>query len=181
MNKDKIAELLLTPDALVTLSMIDAKLLVEYMVLKKIEKGNILFLANQTDVKSDYMLLVLDGEVLIEVDTTGHGSSVVSIAGAGHLIGEMGVLDGAPRSATCTAQTTVEVAILSRYDLERLIMKHPEIASRFILAIAKRLADRVRLGNHKLFMLNQMNHAMQLELNAPMKKRPHRFLAPLEI
>lgn len=179
LTKDAIAQLLLTPDALVTLSLDDAKTLVGYMLLSQYKEGAVIFRAGQQGVASDYLMLVIDGDVLIEHDSTGDGSVVVSVLGAGHLIGEMGVIDGAPRSATCTAQTAVEVAMLSRTDLERLLIEHPQLGARFVMAIAKRLADRVRLGNQKILMLSQVNDAMQQEIKAQSAKRPHRFLTAL--
>jgi CRP-like cAMP-binding protein len=169
------ASLLLTPDALVTLSLEDASVVAGYMTVIDLEPQTVVFKANQTDAQSDYMLLVLDGEVLIETLSSGDSTVVVNVLGAGHLIGEMSVLDGTPRSATCTAQTDVKVAKLTRGNLESLIEKHPTIAARFLMAIAKRLADRVRLGNHRLLMLSQVNEAMREEMNVKSRKRPHRF------
>jgi CRP/FNR family transcriptional regulator, cyclic AMP receptor protein len=179
LDKAKIAELLLTPDALVTLSLEDAKVLVGYMLMTTYKENSVIFQAGQSHVASDYLLLVLEGDVLIETDSTGDGSVVVNVLSAGHLIGEMGVIDGAPRSATCTAQTNVEVAMLSKSDLERLLIEEPQLAARFVLAIAKRLADRIRLGNQKLLILTQVNEAMQQEINVQKTKRPHRFIAAL--
>jgi len=173
---EKIAPLLLTSEALITLSLEDAKIVASYMTVSRLAPETVVFQANQTDVASDYMLLVLEGEILIEALSSGDSTVIVNVLGAGHLIGEMGVLDGGPRSATCTAQTDVEVALLTRSRLEEVMEDHPRIASRFLMAIAKRLADRVRLGNHKLLMLNQVNDAMREEMNAKSRKRPHRFV-----
>jgi CRP-like cAMP-binding protein len=181
MNIKKIAPLLLTPDAFVTLTMEDALTVAEYMTLLHFEEAQIIFHANHQDDASDYMLLVVDGDVLIETSSSGNASVVVNILGSGHLIGEMGVLDGEPRSATCTAQTVVEVAMLTRSSVERLIVEHPKIASRFLMAIAKRLADRVRLGNQKLLMLNQVNLAMQQEIESKAPKRRHRFVTTISV
>lgn len=178
-TKDTIAQLLLTPDALVTLSEEDAKTLVGYMLLSQFAEGTVIFQAGQQDVASDYMMLVISDDVLIEHDSTGDGSVVVGVLGPGHLIGEMGVIDGASRSATCTAQTPVEVAMLSRSDLARLLLENPHLGARFVMAIAKRLADRVRLGNQKILMLSQVHTAMQEEIKAQSQKRPHRFMAAL--
>jgi len=175
MNIEKVAALLLTPDALMTLSVEDAQTVASYMTVSQFQEASVIFQADQKDVASDYMLLVIDGEVLIETSSSGDGSVVVNILGAGHLIGEMGVLDGAPRSATCTAQTEVEVAMLTKTDLEQLIQEHPHIGARFLMAIAKRLADRVRLGNQKLLMMSQVNLAMQQEIDSKVPKRRHRF------
>ena len=181
LDKEQIAQLLLTPDALVTLSLEDAKTIVGYMLLTRYPEGTIVFQANQRDKPSDYMLLVLEGDVLIETMSTGDSSAVVNMLSSGHLIGEMGVIDGEPRSANCTAQTDIEVAMLSRGDLERLLLEHPQLGARFLLAIAKRLADRIRQGNQKLLMLNQVNDALQQEMKAQASKRPHRFMADLSV
>jgi CRP-like cAMP-binding protein len=178
----KIAKLLLTPDALVTLSLADAQTVAAYMTVSKRCEGEVIFAANQIYDASDYMLLVLGGDVLIETLSSGENAVVVSVLSSGHLLGEMSMLDGAPRSATCTAQTDVEVAMLTRAALERLISEHPMIGARFVLAIAKRLSDRIRLGNQKIFMLSQVNQAMRQEIDVKSRnKRKHRFTATLDI
>ncbi len=178
MDKKKIANLLITPSALVALSMDDALLLTSYMLLARFEQGSIIFHASKQDIGSEHMLLILDGDVLIETHSNGDATTVVSILSAGHLIGEMSLIDGEPRSATCTAQTVVDVAMLSRRDLERLMLEHPSIAARFCLAMAKKLADHVRLGNQKLLMMSQVNDAMRLEIDAQIRKKSHRY-API--
>lgn len=178
---EKIALLLLTPDALVTLSIEDAKTVAGYMTVSQLEPQTVVFQANQADAASDYMLLVLEGEILIETLSSGDSAVVVNVLGRGHLVGEMSLLDGTPRSATCTAQTDVEVARLTRNHLEKIIEEHPVIAARLLMAIAKRLADRVRLGNHKLLMLSQVNEAMRGEMNVKSRKRPHRFTTTVAV
>jgi CRP/FNR family transcriptional regulator, cyclic AMP receptor protein len=181
-NLSKIASLLLTPDALVTLSLDDALTVAAYMTVSERPEGAVIFEANQVGVPSDYLLLVLEGEVLIETLSSGDNAMVVSVLSAGHLLGEMSVLDGAPRSATCTAQSEVSFAMLTSAALERLVLEHPSIGARFVLAIAKRLADRVRLGNQKLLMLDQVNQAMRQEIDAKSRsKRKHRFMASPDV
>jgi len=174
-SKDEIARLLLTPHALMSLSLDDAKTIVGYMLLTSFNPDTVIFEAQQARTKSDYLLLVLRGDVLIETPSTGDGTVVVDVLGSGHLIGEMGVLDGSPRSATCTAKTEVDVAMLSRTDLERLLVESPQIGARFLLAIATRLADRLRISNRKLLMMSQVNQALQEEISAPMVKKSRRL------
>ena len=86
--------------------------------------------------------------------------------GPGSLIGEMGLLDGAPRSATCTALTDLKLATLSREALMSLIDSYPTVAARLLLAISKGLSDRLRDSNRRLRLLMQVTRAVQLELNA---------------
>jgi CRP-like cAMP-binding protein len=91
--------------------------------------------------------------------------------GPGGLIGEMGILDGAPRSATCTATTDVTVAVLSRDDLKRLMELNPRVAARFLMAISTRMAERLRETTRKLKSFNQVNLALQQELGLVMNNR----------
>ena len=50
------------------------------------------------------LLKFFDAVWVMENEMPGNDDSiVVNVIGPGHLIGEMGVLDGSPRSATCTA------------------------------------------------------------------------------
>jgi CRP/FNR family cyclic AMP-dependent transcriptional regulator len=105
--QERAAHLLVTPGALVQLSLPDAREVVRYMQPRRIDADTAIFLAGDaTDV--DYMMLVIDGDVTVEshASPTSEGM-VVTVLGPGSLIGEMGLIDGSPRSATCMAATNV--------------------------------------------------------------------------
>lgn len=159
------ARLLVTASALADLTLGDALKIVGYMRPKLIKAGTVII--QEGEVKqTDYMLLVLEGDIAVENELPGlHETMVVNIMGPGHLIGEMGVLDGAPRSATCIANTDIAVAVLSRTALMRLLKEDPRLGSRLLLAISKRMADRLRETTRKLKTFAQMNRALQQELN----------------
>jgi len=159
------ARLLVTSSALADLTLSDALKVVGYMRPKLIKAGMVII--QEGEVKqTDYMLLVLEGDIAVENELPGlHESMVVNIMGPGHLIGEMGVLDGAPRSATCTANTDIAAAVLSRTALMRLLKDDPRLGARLLLAISKRMADRLRETTRKLKTFAQMNKALQQELN----------------
>lgn len=158
------ARLLVTPSALDDLTLSDAMKVVGYMRPKRIKAGTV-FMREGEVQQTDYMLLVLEGDIAVENDLPGlHESMVVNIIGPGHLIGEMGVLDGAPRSATCTATTDIAAAVLSRTALMRLMKDQPRVGAKLLLAISKRMADRLRETTRKLKTFAQMNKALQQEL-----------------
>jgi len=161
----KAAALLITEGALVELSVADAREVVSYMQPQLIEAGNVITREGE-ERQSDFMALVLDGEVTVESTGTANDSMVVSVLGPGSLIGAMGVLDGGARSATCTAATDLALAILSRDSMTRLVEKHPQVASRLLMAICKRIADHLRDTNRKLMTFVQVSKALQEELNA---------------
>ena len=165
------ARLLVTSSALADLTLGDALKVVGYMRPKLIKAGTVII--QEGEVKqTDYMMLVLEGDIAVENELPGlHESMVVNIMGPGHLIGDMGVLDGAPRSATCIANTDIAVAVLSRTALMRLLKDDPKVGAKLLLAISKRMADRLRETTRKLKTFAQMNKALQQELSVALNSR----------
>ena len=162
----KAAALLITEGALVELSAADAREVVSYMRPERIKAGEVVIREGES-TRNDFMALVLDGEVTVENSVAAaHDSMVVSILGPGSLIGEMGIIDGGPRSATCTASTDLALAVLTREALTRLMDTHPSVAARLLLAMSKRIADHLRETNRKLMTCAQVSKALQQELDA---------------
>ena len=170
-NQEKAAQLLVTHTALADLSPSDARVVVGFMLPKRFDMGTV-FIKEGEVRHTDFMMLILDGEVLVQNEVASADDSLVmSIIGPGSLIGEMGVLDGAPRSATCTATTDLAVAVLSRDALLKIITDNPPVAARLMLAISKRLSDRLREANRKIKTLGGLSRALQQELDVAHKTR----------
>ena len=162
----KAAALLITEGALVELSAADAREVVSYMRPERIKAGEVVIREGES-TRNDFMALVLDGEVTVENSVAAaHDSMVVSILGPGSLIGDMGIIDGGPRSATCTASTDLALAVLTREALTRLMDTHPSVAARLLLAMSKRIAAHLRETNRKLMTFAQVSKALQQELDA---------------
>jgi len=106
-------------------------------------KDEILFAAGDP---ASAVYLVLGGEVALEIDGADGKSVCVAVVGAGGAFGELGALDGQPRSvgARATAQTTL-LSIKASAFLAH-IRSHPE----FALAIASELAGKLRRTNAQL-------------------------------
>ncbi len=149
-------ELLRTPNSLAMLSADDALVVVTHMRLVTFPAGA-LMLREGDQSPNSYMLLVLTGDVSVEMnDPASTHPMEVSVLGPGSLIGEMALLDGEARSVSCVATSTVQAGGLSRKALERLIEVHPKVAARLMVAIAKRLADRLRAAGQQLAMMSQI-------------------------
>ncbi|MBS0407548.1 MAG: cyclic nucleotide-binding domain-containing protein [Proteobacteria bacterium] len=169
--QERAALLLVTPGALVELAAPDALAVVRSMRPHRIPAGTVLMRAGEHDAPShardaqDGMSLILSGEVTVESDSAAEGF-VVSVLGPGSLIGELGLIDQAARSATCTAATDLALAVLSREALNQLLAEQPGVAARLLSAIAMRVAGHLRETNRKLVALARVNKAMQQELDA---------------
>jgi CRP-like cAMP-binding protein len=166
MNADeRAARLLVTPSALQTLSLDDAVKIVAYMQPRMIEAG-CEFVREGESVDNDHMLLVLEGDLSVQNSSLQDDDDhlVVRVMGPGSLIGELGLLDGAPRSASCIANSDMLVGVLSRADFLQLLQDDPAVGSRFLLAITKRMADTLRETTRKLKLFAQMNKVLSEEL-----------------
>ena len=164
--RENAARLLVTPNGLAELSLADAREVVGFMRPKRVSAGTV-FIHEGEAIHVDDMMLILEGEATVEYEVSSPAETmVVSILGPGGLIGEMGLLDGSPRSATCTATTDLAVAVLTRAALLQLIDGCPDVAARLLLTISKRLSDRLREANRKLRTFAQLSRALQQELDA---------------
>jgi CRP/FNR family transcriptional regulator, cyclic AMP receptor protein len=159
------AQLLAAPDAMMRLSLEEARVVVSYMNPRKFPEGTV-FIQEGDKNNTDYMVLVLDGEVTVESIVVSRTKPVTTaVLGAGSLLGEMGIVDGEPRSATCTATTEVRAAIFTRGALEQLITEHPAIGAKFMMSISLRIAQRLRDTADKLKLYSQLTQAMQQEID----------------
>ena len=112
------------------------------------------------------MVLLLEGEVTVENIIVSRRTPVtVTVLGPGSLIGEMGLVDGQARLASCTASTDVNCAILSRAALGKLSEDSPHTAAKLMFAVSLRVAERLRETTEKLKLYSQLTQAMQQEID----------------
>jgi CRP/FNR family transcriptional regulator, cyclic AMP receptor protein len=162
---DRAAEMLTAPTALMQLTPEEARVVVSYMKPHRIAEGTTFIKEGDKD-NTDFMLLVLDGEVTIESIVVSRTQPItVTVLGPGSLIGEMGLLDGAPRSASCTTLSTVRCALLTRQALNQLLKDDPLTGAKLMMAISMRIAERLRDSQEKLKLYAQLTQAMNEEIN----------------
>ena len=80
--------------------------------------------------------VIATGEAKVVID----GQQVAKV-GAGDCVGEMSLLDGAPRSATVTALTPVTVYALSTAEFRTLLGTSPTIDRKIMVSLAHRLRE----------------------------------------
>jgi CRP/FNR family transcriptional regulator, cyclic AMP receptor protein len=89
---------------------------------------------------SDSMHVILSGEVDV---LRGHPSLtepvVFATLGPGELAGEIGVLDGGPRTATVVATRTTRTLELSVEQVAELILRYPEATTMLLRTVSGRL------------------------------------------
>lgn len=159
------AELLTAPNALMHLTLEEARIVVGYMTPRFIP-ADTTFIQEGDSADEGFMALLLEGEVVVESVTVSRTEPLtIRVLGAGSLVGEVGLVDREPRSASCTTSADSLCAILTRDALEALINEEPRIGAKLLLAIAARLAERLRDNARKLRLYAKLAKAMQLEID----------------
>jgi CRP-like cAMP-binding protein len=107
---------------------------------RRFSTGEVLCRAGEIDRS---LLVVLDGELTTMAERRGRRRSL-SPAGAGSVVGEVGFLDGQPRSATVVASTDGELLRLSFSAFERLAAVNPRLGNAILFDLGRILAARLR-------------------------------------
>ena len=107
----------------------------------------------------DWMLLLLDGTVDVTKRSDSGEVSRLAVIKQGAAVGEMSMLDAAPRYATCTALEDVQAGVLSRAVIARLIQDHPAIGAKLLVKLTQLLAQRLRNTSTQLVKLLQKHDA----------------------
>lgn len=113
------------------------------------------------DDASDWMMLLLSGTVEVvkrkvgaELDSTEPGATTrLAVVRDGASLGEMSMLDGEPRYASCIALSEVDVAILDRSGVARLITSQPTVGAKLLVKITQLLAQRLRNTSNQVIRL----------------------------
>jgi CRP/FNR family transcriptional regulator, cyclic AMP receptor protein len=162
------ARWLRAPSALAQLNEDDALTVVGFMRPRRFDAGTTLIRQGESG-DTGFMVLVIAGEVTVESQQASRtGPVTLSVLGPGSLIGEMALVDGEARSATCTASTDVSCAVLTRDALVALIAEQPTTGAKLMTAIALRLAERLREASQKLQVHAKLVRTLQQEIDVLM-------------
>jgi CRP-like cAMP-binding protein len=162
------ALLLRAPTALMQLSEVEALAVVGFMRPCQFDAGSTIIRQGESD-DTGFMVLVLSGEVTVEtVMVSRSRPTTVTVLGPGSLIGEMALVDGGARSASCIASSQVRCAVLTRDALVALTAEQPSVAAKLMTAVAQRLGERLRESGQKLRVYSNLVKTMQQEIDALM-------------
>ncbi len=162
----EVAKLLISRTAMTELSLDDAKKVVKRMHTVAVKEGTVLVQQGSSS-NNNYMLLILNGEAVVETEGLKKKDSLIlGVVGSGHIIGEMGLVDGEARSATCTASSDVDVAVLDSKAFSELIETEPITSCKLLATLLQRASTRLRTTNCKLRVLTHINRALEEEISS---------------
>ena len=104
---------------------------------RRFEQGEILF--RQGD-PSDMAIQILSGSAEV-LRRAGDDAIVLGTVHAGEFVGEMGVLEDRPRSATVRAAAPLEAELIERQAFLDRVIAEPELARKLLVRMSARLRD----------------------------------------
>ena len=125
----------------------DINLLAGYMRMYRAQPGKTII--REGDI-GDYMLLIVGGEVDIykknRVQEQQHMTSVTP----GMTLGEMSMIDGEPRFASCAALKETVFGVLTRDSMVKIVVEKPSLGAKILIKLVTMLAQRLRQTSAKL-------------------------------
>ncbi len=104
--------------------------------IQYMKKGQVVF---NEGSRSDYAFIIEDGQVEVSRKRKDGNIEVVDILGRNDIFGEMGMIDGRPRSATVTALENSKFTMITRDDLNAMTRKDPKAWVPIVKAMSARL------------------------------------------
>ncbi len=113
-----------------------AAALIDTMSPSHLERGDVLF--HEGD-QGDRLYVIGEGKIKLGRTSSDGRENLLAILGPGEMFGELSLFDPGPRTATASALTEVKLLGLGHGDLQPWLIARPEVASKLLAALAKRL------------------------------------------
>jgi CRP-like cAMP-binding protein len=107
----------------------------------------------------DFMLLVVEGRFEVRKQDRHNTPQMIATVEPGRSLGEMSMIDGEPRFATCVALEPTLIAVLRRENLARVVVEQPLIGAKIMMELVLMLSQRLRATSNRLMeMLDEKGH-----------------------
>lgn len=125
----------------------EVNLLLHYVNYKSVQKGFPLFREGEP---GNSVFYIAKGAVDIVKESIEGNPIKLARFGKDKMLGEMALVDPAPRSATAIVTEDAEFVILSQEKFESLLNDYPSIGIKIFKRIAMTLSQRIRFANGRL-------------------------------
>jgi CRP-like cAMP-binding protein len=108
----------------------------------------------------DFMLMLIEGRAEVYKRDRWNTPQRLATVEAGRTLGEMSMIDGDARFATCLAAEPTLIAVLDRESLARIIVEQPLLGAKILMELVLMLSQRLRNTSERLLgMLDEQQAA----------------------
>ncbi len=138
MRSAEVVELLARVPVLSTLDADDLERIAELAVPRQFEPGQVVFREGDA---SDTCYIVRSGRARAVREHSGGRTLTLATFGPGEFFGELALFEDERRSATVEAIELTDVVAVLGPDMRRLMIEHPGISARLVIALGRRLRE----------------------------------------
>jgi CRP/FNR family cyclic AMP-dependent transcriptional regulator len=128
----------------------EVRLLAHFMEVYRAEAGMEIIREGEG---GDFMMMVIQGRVDVHKRDRWNTPRPIAQVEAGRTLGEMSMIDGEPRFATCVALEPTLIAVLDRENLARIIVEQPLLGAKLLMEMVLMLSQRLRATSSRLLEL----------------------------
>ena len=128
----------------------EIEMLAGYLRSYRAPAGSVIIAEGEVGARSDFMFLIVSGLCeIVKKDPTGVPKRI-GLAGPGKTLGEMSMIDGEPRFASCLALEETVFAVLDRDSLSRILAFDSPLGIKILMELVLLLSQRLRTSSSKL-------------------------------
>jgi CRP-like cAMP-binding protein len=98
----------------------------------------------------DFMMMLIEGRIEVFKQDRWNAPRIIAMIEPGNTLGEMSMIDGEPRFATCVAAERCMLTVLTRESLARIILEQPILGAKILMELVLMLSQRLRQTSSKL-------------------------------
>jgi CRP-like cAMP-binding protein len=97
-----------------------------------------------------HLIVIFTGQAKIIKRDVDDSEKWVGVVGPGAMLGEMSLIDGQPRSASCVTAEPTDFAVLTRDNLNEILVTSPRLANKLFLVLLQKMTRRLRDISNRL-------------------------------
>lgn len=119
----------------------ERRALEEIATTRRATRGQVVLAQGQV---ADHVIVLLSGHAKVVASGPEGDEVVLTFRGAGALLGEQAVVDGAPRAAGVVAVEPLEMLVVAASAFRRYLGERPEVTMKLVSLLSRRLRDSDR-------------------------------------
>jgi len=115
---------------------------------KSVKKDSVLFVEG---MPGELLYIIISGCVEIIKETKDNKKTVLAMMRANDIIGEMSLIDSAPRTATGITSEDSVLMVITKQNFNEILQSDPRIAAKILMGLLKVISRRLRITTDKKF------------------------------
>ena len=130
-----------------TFNLTEIRLLSQFMQVYRASPG--VEIIREGDA-GDFMVFLIEGRIEVFKQDRWNAPRLIAVIAPGESFGEMSMIDGEPRFASCIAAESCMIAVLSRDSLARIILEQTTLGAKILMELVLMLSQRLRQTSSRL-------------------------------